>query len=341
MSLGGTVTAKGTKEKREITNPTLLKVKQFFDDYAIIYAVLLLVVILSFASDKFLSMDNIMNVLRQMSMIAILTVGVFFVMVGGGIDISIGAVVGLTGVLFAMFMVNFGMNPILAFFLTIIVGCVIGMVNGMLATKIGIPAMIATLATQSICRGLTYVLTGAYPISGLPDSISFLGRGYVFDLKWLPWPVLIVFILFIVAHIIAQKTKFGRSVYAVGGNPEAAYLSGIKHTRIQNATYIIGCALAALAGMVLSSRMMSGQPNGGLTWEFEAITAAIIGGVSLTGGRGKVFGAFLGVVLIGLLTNGMTLLDVNSYYQQMIKGTVLVLAISFDIYNVNRKMKKK
>lgn len=318
----------------------LKKVKRFLDDYSIIYAVVILIAILSLSSPDFLSLKNFTNVFRQISMIAILTVGMFFVMVGGGIDISCGATVGITGVLFAMFMVNFSINPVIAFFLTILVGAFIGTINGTLVTKFGIPAMIATLGTQSIARGLTYVITGAYPISGLPESIAFLGRGYVFGLSWMPWPVAILVVLAIIAHFVAQRTKFGRSVYAVGGNPEAAYLSGIKDKKIQIITYISLGILSAVAGMILTSRLASGQPNGGLTWEFEAITAAVIGGVSITGGRGKIFGALLGAVLIGLLTNGMTLLDMNSYLQQMVKGIVLVLAIGFDIYSVKKKSKK-
>ncbi len=318
----------------------LKKVKRFLDDYSIIYAVVILIAVLSLASPDFLSLKNFTNVFRQISMIAILTVGMFFVMVGGGIDISCGATVGITGVLFAMFMVKFGINPVIAFFLTIIVGAFIGTINGTLVTRFGIPAMIATLGTQSIARGLTYVITGAYPISGLPESIAFLGRGYVFGLEWLPWPVAILVVLAVIAHFVAQRTKFGRSVYAVGGNPEAAYLSGIKDKKIQVITYIALGVLSAIAGMILTSRLASGQPNGGLTWEFEAVTAAVIGGVSITGGRGKIFGALLGAVLIGLLTNGMTLLDMNSYLQQMVKGIVLVLAIGFDIYSVKKKSKK-
>jgi len=316
------------------------RIKRFLDDYSIIYAVVILVVILSVASPEFLSLKNFTNVFRQISMIAILTVGMFFVMVGGGIDISCGAMVGITGVLFAMFMVNFGMHPVLAFILTLVVGTAVGLINGALVTRFGIPAMIATLGTQSVARGLTYVITGAYPISGLPESIAFLGRGYVFGIEWLPWPVLILVVLCILAHFIAQRTKFGRSVYAVGGNPEAAYLSGIKDKKIQVITYVAMGILSAIAGMILTSRLASGQPNGGLTWEFEAITAAVIGGVSITGGRGKIFGALLGAVLIGLLTNGMTLLNMNSYLQQMVKGIVLMLAIGFDIYSVTKKSKK-
>ena len=318
----------------------LRRVKRFLDDYSIHYASIALIAVLSIASPDFLSLKNFTNVFRQISMVAILTVGMFFVMVGGGIDISCGATVGLTGVLFAMFMVNYGMHPALAFVLTVFIGATIGTINGTLVTRFGIPAMIATLGTQSIARGFTYVITGAYPISGIPESVSFLGRGYVLGMEWLPWPVFIVTILALVAHFIAQRTQFGRSVYAVGGNPEAAYLSGIKDKQIQVVTYIALGILSAIAGMILTSRLASGQPNGGLTWEFEAVTAAVIGGVSITGGRGKVFGALLGAILIGLLTNGMTLIGMESYPQQMVKGMVLVLAIGFDIYSVNKKNKK-
>lgn len=316
------------------------KIKGFFREYAIIYAVLALIVILSFASPNFFQVSNFVNVLRQISMIAILAVGIFFVMVGAGIDISIGAIVGLTGVLFAMFMVNYGIPPVLAFVFTALVGLGIGIVNGLMVAKLSIPAMIATLATQSVCRGMTYVITGAYPISGLPEEVSFLGRGYVGGLEWLPWPVFIMVIVAVLAHIVSERTKFGRSVYAIGGNPEAAHLSGIKHKKVEITTYVICGGLAALAGMILTSRMDSGQPNGGLTWEFEAITAAVIGGVSITGGRGKVLGALLGAILVGLLTNGMTLLNVNSYYQQVVKGVVMVVAIAFDVYSVKRKQKR-
>ncbi|HHT64560.1 MAG: ABC transporter permease [Caldicoprobacterales bacterium] len=333
--------SQATDKKPPVQGSAILRrIKRFLDDYSILYAVIILIAILSIASPDFLSLKNFTNVFRQISMVAILTVGMFFVMVGGGIDISCGATVGLTGVLFAMFMVNYGMHPVPAFIFTVIVGAAIGTINGTLVTRFGIPAMIATLGTQSIARGFTYVITGAYPISGIPDSVSFLGRGYVLGMEWLPWPVFIVTILALVAHFVAQRTQYGRSVYAVGGNTEAAYLSGIKDKQIQIITYIALGVLSAIAGMILTSRLASGQPNGGLTWEFEAITAAVIGGVSITGGRGKVFGALLGAVLIGLLTNGMTLIGMESYPQQMVKGMVLVLAIGFDIYSVNKKSKK-
>ncbi|HHW32387.1 MAG TPA: ABC transporter permease [Clostridiaceae bacterium] len=325
----GAEAAKGTNKFVEI-------IKYISSEYVIIYAVIALSIVLSLASDVFLTTGNIMNVLRQTSMIAILAAGIFFVMVGGGMDISVGATVGLSGIAFASALVNWGWHPLPAFIFAILVGCLAGVVNAFMVTKAGIPPFIATLGMMSAARGLIYVVTNAYPISGLPKSIAFIGRGY-----WLgiPFPVIIMAVVYLVAHFVSQKTKFGRFVYASGGNVEAAYLSGIKVKKIIASTYIICAALAALSGVILVSRLDSGQPNAGLTWEFEAITAAVIGGVSITGGKGKVLGVFFGAILIGLLTNGMTLLNVSSYYQQIIKGAVLAGAIGLDVYKTKKANK--
>lgn len=329
------------KNKVQASSSIALKrVKQFLSDYSIIYALIILIIALSILAPMFFELRNFMNVLRQISMIGIITVGIFFVMVSGGIDISTGATVGFAGVMFAKLMVDYGLHPIIAFFITILIGVIIGVFNGVLVTKFGIPAMIATLASQLAIRGVTYVITNAYPISNIPSSIAFLGRGYVFGLPWLPWPVAIMIIIFIIAHFVSVRTKFGRSVYAVGGNAEAAYLSGIMDKNIQIVTYIVCSALAALAGVILCSRLASGQPSGGLGWEFEAVIAAVIGGVSITGGRGKVFGAFFGAFLVGLLTNGMTLLNISSYVQDVVKGLVLIFAIAFDVYSIKKKSTK-
>lgn len=311
-------------------------VLKWFGDYPIAFAVIGLCVIMSIMSSSFLSFNNIMNVLRQTSMIAILAAGQFLVLVAGGIDISLGSTVGLAGIIFSMGMVNWGMPPIVAALLAILIGGVCGFFNGFQDAIIGIPPMIASLGTQSVARGLTYVLTNAYPISGLPESISFLGRGYFFSI---PWPVIIMLAVFLIIGFVSQKTKFGRFVYASGGNSEAAYLSGIKVKKVKITTYIIAGCLASLSGIILVSRLASGQPNAGLGWEFEAVIAVILGGVSLAGGKGKIFGVLLGAILVGLLTNGMTLLNVNSYYQQIVKGLVLVFAVGLDIYQTRKRNK--
>ncbi|MDD3840814.1 MAG: ABC transporter permease [Clostridia bacterium] len=315
-------------------NSFVQKLKGFLSEYVIIYAVIILTVILAIFSDAFFTVDNIMNVLRQTSMIAIMAAGTFFVMVGGGIDISVGALVGLTGIVFAGSIVSLNMPPFVAFILAILVGALAGGINGWQVTKLGIPPMIATLGMMSVARGLTYVLTNAYPISGLPSSIAFIGRGYLLGI---PWPVIIMLVVFLLAHFVSQKTRFGRFVYAAGGNEEAAYLSGIKVLKVKTITYIIGGALAAISGIILVSRLASGQPNAGLGWEFEAVIATVIGGVSITGGKGKAIGVLFGAVLIGILMNGMTLLDISSYYQEMIKGLVLVFAIGLDVYKTKKE----
>jgi ribose/xylose/arabinose/galactoside ABC-type transport system permease subunit len=181
-------------------------------------------------------------------------------------------------------------------------------------------------------------MTNAYPVPLTNEGVKFIGRGYLFD--FIPIPVVIMLVIFVIAHFIAQKTKFGRFVYAVGGNDEAAYLSGIKVKRINTLTYVISSSLAALSGIILASRLASGQPNSGIGWEFEAITGAVIGGVSINGGKGKIFGVLFGAIVIGLLTNGMTLLDVSSFWQKIIKGVVLVGAVSFDVIKTRRANSK-
>ncbi len=318
-------------------------IKRVMSEYVIIYAVILLIVVLSFAAPAFLSMNNLMNVLRQTSMIAIIAVGMFFILVGGGIDISLGSLVGLTGIVFSAGIVKLGWSPLLAGIIALFVGAIAGSLTGTTVTYLGIPPFIATLGMQSVARGLTYVLTNAYPISGLPESIAFIGRGYLYYWEGIqagiPWPVVIMIVVYLVAHFVSQKTKFGRFVYAAGGNSEAAYLSGIRVKKVLTITYILGGFLAAVSGIILVSRLASGQPNAGIGWEFEAIIAAVIGGVSITGGKGKVLGVLFGAILIGLLTNGMTLLNVSSYYQQIIKGLVLVFAIGLDVYKTRQQNK--
>jgi len=318
------------------------KVKRFFDDHVIIYGIVALIFIIAIGSGIilgdwtiFLSVDNFMNVLRQVSMIAIIAAGMFFVLVSAGVDISVGATAGLINIFFAGFMVWNGMPWPVSAATCLAIAAVIGLVNGVLVAVFKIPALIATLGTQSVLRGLIFVITNAYAVFNLPKDIHFLGNGYV--LSYIPVPVIIMAVIYIIVNFIAQRTKFGRSVYAVGGNMEAAYLSGIKNKRVTIMCYVIVNVCAAVSGIILTSRLVSGQPNAGTGWEFEAIIATVIGGVSVVGGKGKALGALLGSLFIGIFTNGMTLMNVSSYYQQMIKGIILISAIGLDVYTVRRK----
>jgi len=296
--------------------------------YFIIYAVIALLIILSILSDTFLSVNNIINVLRQSSMIAIIAVGVFFVIVGAGIDISVGSIVAIAGITMSSLIVDYKFPVFLGIIGGILAGMAVGGINGYLVTRRHVPAFVATLGTMGAIRGLTYVLTNAYPVSGLPKSIYVIGRGYIGPI---PVPVVIMVVVYIIAYIIAEKTKIGRFIYAIGGNEEAAHLSGIKVHSYRLLTYIASGFLASVSGIILVSRLASGQPNAGIGFEFEAITAAVIGGTSLYGGKGAVIGVFFGALFIAILLNGMVLLNVSSYYQQMIKGIVLILAVMIDV----------
>jgi len=296
--------------------------------YFIIYAVIALFVILGILSKSFFTVNNIINVLRQISMIAIIAVGSFFVLVGAGVDISVGSIAALAGILTAKLLAENRWPVWLGIITGLACGCLAGAINGYLVTRRKVPPFVATLGTMGAFRGLTYVLTNAYPVAGLPKSMNFIGRGYAGPI---PVPVIIMIVVFAVAYIVSENTKTGRFLYAIGGNETAAHLSGIRVERYRFFTYAAGGFLAALSGIILVSRLASGQPNAGIGYEFEAITAAVLGGTSLYGGKGNIIGVFFGAVFIGILLNGMVLLNVSSYYQQMIKGIVLILAVMIDV----------
>jgi ribose/xylose/arabinose/galactoside ABC-type transport system permease subunit len=316
-------------EKDIIKNPFYKFYKMINREYSIIYAVILLAIIFGFLSKSFFTGENMMNILRQASIIAIVAAGQYFVMIGGAFDLSVGSTVGLTGVFWAQLMTDYKMDPILAALISILVGALVGIINGQLVTRFNIPAFVATLGTMSGARGLVFVLTNAYPVVNLPTSISFLGRGY---LLFIPIPVIIMICIFLLVYFISEKTKLGRYILAMGGNDEAAYLSGIKTVFYKNITFILCGVLSAIAGIIMTSRLNSGQPTTGTGYEFDSIIATVIGGVSLAGGKGKAIGVLIGAILVTTLTNGMTILNVSSYYQQILKGVVLIVAIAFDVY---------
>ncbi len=317
------------KDQMSTTHSKILKIfSTITKKYFIIYAVITLVIILSIFSNVFFSTQNLINILRQSSMIAIIAVGVFFTIVAGGIDISVGATVALAGIMMAKVIVDYKMPVFIGILTGLVVGTAIGFVNGYLVTKRRIPPFVATLGVMGTVRGLTYVITDAYPVSGLPSGIFFIGRGYVGPI---PVPVIIMIVVYIFAYIVAEHTRAGRFIFAIGGNEEAAHLSGIKVDRYKLFSYMTSGGLAALSGIILVSRLASGQPNAGIGYEFEAITAAVVGGTSLYGGKGTIPGVFLGAIFIAILLNGMVLLNISSYYQQMLKGIVLILAVMIDV----------
>jgi len=290
------------------------------------YPLLGLVVVsllMAFAGDGFLSLDNFTNIVRQISVVAIIAVGMTFVILAGGIDLSVGAVMALAGTLAAGLMAG-GVSPGLAFLAALLVGIAFGALNGALVAYAGMPSIIVTLATMGIARGLALIYSGGYPIGGLPEWVSILGSGSV---AGLPMPGLIMLALYLVAWIVLARTAFGRHVYALGGNEVAARLSGIRVDRNRLVIYTISGATAALAGAVMTSRLMSGQPNVGAGFELDAIAAVVLGGTAIVGGRGSVIGTLIGALLLGVLNNGLNMVGVDPYVQNVIKGGIILLAI--------------
>ena len=292
-----------------------------------VIGLIIITVILSVMNSDFLTMNNILNVLRQVSINALIAFGMTFVILTGGIDLSVGSILALSGALTAGLMTG-GMDPFLAIVIGLLLGAAMGAVNGIIISKGKVAPFIATLATMTIFRGLTLVYTEGRPITGFgSESFSLLGAGYFF---FIPIPVIWMIIVFAILYFILKKTAFGRRVYAIGGNEEASILSGIKVDKIKIMIYTISGLLAALAGIILTSRLNSAQANAGVGYELDAIAAVVLGGTSLSGGRGWIFGTLIGAMIIGVLNNGLNLLEVSSFYQQVVKGSVILLAVLLD-----------
>ncbi|MBQ4814660.1 ribose ABC transporter permease RbsC [Bacillus pumilus] len=289
---------------------------------------IILVAIVSILNPAFLEPLNILNLLRQISINALIAFGMTFVILTGGIDLSVGAILALSSALTAGFIVS-GMDPILAIIVGSIIGAILGMVNGLLITKGKMAPFIATLATMTIFRGLTLVYTDGNPITGLGSNYAFqlFGRGYFLGI---PVPAITMLLTFIVLWVLLHKTPFGRRTYAIGGNEKAALISGIKVPRVKMMIYSLAGFMSALAGAILTSRLNSAQPTAGTSYELDAIAAVVLGGTSLSGGRGRIVGTLIGVLIIGVLNNGMNLLGVSSFYQSVVKGIVILIAVLLD-----------
>ncbi|GLK65595.1 ribose ABC transporter permease [Paracoccus kondratievae] len=281
-------------------------------------------ILMGLASDNFFTLNNILNVLRQVSVVGILAVGMTFVILTGGIDLSVGAVMALVGTLSAGMMVNMGVPAAAALALGLLIGLGIGLANGVLVAWGRMPAIIVTLATMGMARGLGLIYSGGYPISGIPSWISWFGVGRI---GIIPVPVVIMVAIYAVAWVLLQRTAFGRHVYALGGNENAARLSGVKTQRVKLAVYGISGLTSALAAVILTGRLMSGQPNAGVGFELDAIAAVVLGGTAIAGGRGLILGTLIGAVLLGILNNGLNLMGINPYLQDVIKGAIILLAI--------------
>ncbi len=289
---------------------------------------LLIVIIVTILNPSFATASNILNVLRQVSISALIAFGMTFIILTGGIDLSVGSTLALTGAIAASMLAS-GVDPILTMFVALILGTILGAINGIIIAKGKVAPFIATLATMTIYRGLTLVFTEGRPISGLGNSLSFqmLGKGYFLGI---PVPVVTTAFAFGILYFIMHKTTFGRRVYAVGGNEDASRLSGINVDRVKIAVYSLTGTLAALSALILTSRLNSAQPTAGTSYELDAIAAVVLGGTSLTGGRGWIFGTLIGALIIGVLNNGLNLIGVSSFFQQVVKGAVILIAVLID-----------
>ncbi|HSR16870.1 MAG TPA: hypothetical protein VLM39_02165 [Ignavibacteriaceae bacterium] len=307
-----------------------IKFYNLISEFSLIAVFIAEVIIFSQLSPYFLTADNLLNVSLQASITAIIAAGMTFVILTAGIDLSVGSLVALSGVI-ATSLLKIDTSPFIVFLIAIIGGILFGAASGTAAgifiTKFKITPFIVTLALMTIWRGTAFFYTEGRPVWGLPEAFSTLGGDRILGV---PIPTVIMFLVFISAHIVLTKTKFGRYVYAVGGNLEAARLAGIKTNQILISVYIISGVLSSVSGILLASRMNSGQPNAGLMYELDVIAAVVVGGTSLFGGRGTIIGTFIGSMLIAVLRNGLNLLNVGSYVQQVIVGVVILLAVLLD-----------
>jgi ribose transport system permease protein len=295
---------------------------------------LLICVVFALGSSEFLTASNLLNVALQTSIIAIVAIGMSFVIFTAGIDLSVGSMMALAGAIAAGMAVRQGFDTYVSITIGLGIGLILGAVNGLMIVKGGIPPFVATLSMLAIARGLTLVYTDGRPIAGLDEQFIFWGTGQVWGI---PLPVIIMAVIAVVAHIITRYTPFGLHVYSTGGNEETTRLAGVSPDRIKLAVYMISGFLAALGGILLTARLWSAQPNAAVGWELDAIAAPVLGGTSLFGGVGSIGGTVIGAFIIGVLSNGLNLMGVPSYYQQVIKGLVFILAVTVDLINKRRR----
>jgi ribose transport system permease protein len=323
---------------------TDVKSREFFARFQSLFALALMVVLLGFLSDKFLTPDNGWNILRQISVNLCLSIGMTLVIVSGGIDLSVGAILGLAGAIAAGVLKNglalpaFGVvlmfTPTGAIVAAVAVGAALGWFNGFVIARFQLPPFVATLGMLSIARGLTMLWTGGFPITGLGAELGFLGTGAPLGV---PMPVWISAALVAVFFVIMRHMVFGRHVYAIGSNELTARLAGLRINRVRIAVYTLAGALAGAAGLIVTARLDSAQPNAGLGYELDSIAAVVIGGTSLSGGRGTIMGTVLGCLIIGVLNNGLFLLNVSPFWQQVIKGAVILVAVAIDKINARTR----
>lgn len=304
-------------------------VKKLSKEYMILIALLIIVLVFSFSSKYFFTANNFMTILLQSATVAIVAIGQAFIMLGGNLDLSLGQNVCLSSYVAAILIKDFGINPWLGLLLCIATAMFIGLINGILVAIVRIPTFIATLGVMNICTGMAKILSKSATISNVSSEISFLGRGYLFGS--VPVSAVIMILMFVLASFVAKKTVLGRYIYSIGGNEEAAYFSGISVKKYTLISYVMAGACVGVGAVVLLSRLNAVTISSGNAYEFDAVIGCVLGGISLSGGKGKVVQALFGVIFLMVLFNGMTQLNVNPFVQDVVKGAVLIIAIAIDV----------
>ena len=300
---------------------------------SILLGLIALCIFFSFASPKFLTAKNFVNMLLQVTSIGTVAIGGLFVILTGGIDLSAGAMSAFIGLLMSGFCVDNGFPVAVAIILGIVVGIALGYAIGLSITKLGLTAFIVTLAMQSMLRGLSLVYSQGTTIFGMPDSFNYIGGGMIGSV---PVPVILMLILFALAHYVLTYTAFGHYIYAVGGNREAAYLAGINVKKVERLAYVIAGGMTAIAALIITGRLGAAIPDAADGLEFSAISAIVIGGASLSGGKGNILGTFIGVLIIGVLNNGLNLLNVSLFWSKFAQGLIIFIAVLIDAVSQRR-----
>lgn len=306
---------------------------KYMSELTTVIALIILMAVITIINSNFLTANNLLNLLLQVTSNALIAFGMTFVILTGGIDLSVGSILALSSALTAG-LLGSGMSVTLAILISLILGCILGMMNGLLISYGKLAPFIVTLATMTIFRGATLVYTNGNPITkGLSDTFlfQFLGQGYIVGI---PFPVIIMFIVFIVLYVLIHKTAFGKSVYAIGGNEKAAYISGVKLNKVKIIIYSISGIMASISGLIITSRLSSAQPTAGASYEMDAIAAVVLGGTSLSGGKGRILGTLIGALIIGVLNNGLNIIGVSAFWQQVVKGVVILIAVLIDRFKV-------
>ncbi|MCI8374331.1 MAG: ABC transporter permease [Lachnospiraceae bacterium] len=305
-----------------------MKLITLYKKYGVLFILLALVIFFSFAAPMFFSVTNLFNISKQVAIMAILSVGMTFVLLTGGIELSMGSVISLGVVLISKMVTEAGLPIAVSMLAAVVTATVLGFIDGLIIAKIKVPPLIITLGMQIFLYGFTYTICNGQPVYGIPVSLKWIGQTYVFGV--IPVSAILMLIVILIGHFILTKTYLGRYFYAIGSNEETAKLSGINADKIRILAYTFCGCLVGIASIVMLGRIGSGQPSAGDGYEMDVLTGCVLGGVSLNGGKGNVAKAFAGILVIGVLSNGMALMGLDSFAQKMVKGVVLMLAVILD-----------